>query len=55
MKNVGAELAEIALGRLRYPGALIHKVTTLIKWHMFTYEVCHFRQRNQAAGEFIRD
>lgn len=37
-ENVGAELAEIALGRLRYPGALIHKVTTLIKWHMFTYE-----------------
>jgi len=37
-ESVGAELARAALGRLRYPGALIHKVTTLIKWHMFIYE-----------------
>lgn len=37
-ESVGAELAKAALGRLKYPGALTHKVTTLIKWHMFTYE-----------------
>jgi putative nucleotidyltransferase with HDIG domain len=37
-ESVGAERAKAALERLKYPGALIHKVTTLIKWHMFTYE-----------------
>jgi tRNA nucleotidyltransferase (CCA-adding enzyme) len=37
-ESVGAELAKTALERLKYPGALIHRVTTLIKWHMFTYE-----------------
>jgi len=37
-ESVGAELARSALNRLKYPAALIDKVTTLIKWHMFTYE-----------------
>ncbi|NLB74417.1 MAG: CCA tRNA nucleotidyltransferase [Firmicutes bacterium] len=37
-ESVGCELAKTALERLKYPGALIHRVTTLIKWHMFTYE-----------------
>jgi hypothetical protein len=37
-ESVGAELAKAALERLKYPGALINRVITLIKWHMFTYE-----------------
>jgi hypothetical protein len=37
-ERVGAELAKATLERLKYPGTLIHRVATLIKWHMFTYE-----------------
>ncbi|MFY9187516.1 MAG: HD domain-containing protein [Bacillota bacterium] len=37
-ENVGSELAKAALERLRYPKATVDKVTTLIKWHMFSYE-----------------
>ena len=37
-EDVGADLARIALKRLKYPKDLTYKVTTLIKWHMFRYQ-----------------
>ena len=37
-ENVGAQMAEAALHRLKYPQAIIEDITTLIKWHVFTYE-----------------
>lgn len=37
-ERVGADLAEQALGRLRYPGDLVRKVALLVEYHMFTYD-----------------
>lgn len=37
-ERVGAALAQDALERLRYPGELVRKVTTLVRYHMFAYD-----------------
>lgn len=44
--TVGAEMTKIILERLKFSNAVIKKVTTLIRWHMFYYPSADWRKVN---------
>lgn len=48
--KVGTEMTKEILTRLRYSKAVIKKVTTLIRWHMFYYPSADWRKENQLNG-----
>lgn len=44
--TVGAEMAKVILERLKFSNAVIKKVLTLIRWHMFYYPSADWRKDN---------